>query len=73
MRTLVVGGGIAGQAVSRRSASSDSQAELTLVCGEPRPPYDRVALSTLLAPGADPETLPCARRVGTRTSASRCA
>jgi nitrite reductase (NADH) large subunit len=54
MRTLVIGGGIAGQAVVEALAGQD---ELTLVCGEPRLPYDRVALSTLLSSGADPESL----------------
>ena len=43
--------------------------ELTLVCAEPRLPYDRVALSTLLASGADPDTLTLRPRAGTRTSA----
>jgi nitrite reductase (NADH) large subunit len=57
MRTLIVGGGIAAQAVLEAVREQDSQAELTLVCAEPRLPYDRVALSTLLASGADAETL----------------
>ena len=57
MKTLVVGGGIAGQAVVEAIREQDSQHELTLICAEPRLPYDRVALSTLLASGADPDTL----------------
>ena len=57
MRTLIVGGGIAAQAVIEAVREQDSQAELTLICAEPRLPYDRVALSTLLASGADAETL----------------
>jgi len=57
MRTLVIGGGIAGQAVVEAIRDQDPDHELTLVCGEPRLPYDRVALSTLLADGADPDTL----------------
>ena len=54
MRTLVIGGGIAGQAVVEALVEQD---DLTLVCAEPRLPYDRVALSTLLASGADPDSL----------------
>ncbi len=57
MRVLVVGGGIAGQAVLEAIRERDSDIELTLACAEPRLPYDRVALSTLLASGADPDTL----------------
>jgi nitrite reductase (NADH) large subunit len=57
VRTLVIGGGIAGQAVLEAVREQDPAAELTLVCAEPRLPYDRVALSTLLASQADPETL----------------
>jgi nitrite reductase (NADH) large subunit len=57
MRTLIVGGGIAAQAVIEAVRERDAEAELTLICAEPRLPYDRVALSTLLASGADAETL----------------
>ena len=57
MRTLVIGGGIAGQAVLEAIRERDPRHELTLACAEPRLPYDRVALSTLLASGADPDTL----------------
>ena len=57
MRVLVVGGGIAGQAVLEAIRERDPDVELTLACAEPRLPYDRVALSTLLASGADPDTL----------------
>ena len=57
MRTLVIGGGIAGQAVVEAVRERDPDLELTLACAEPRLPYDRVALSTLLASGADPDTL----------------
>ena len=35
----------------------DPDHAVTLACAEPRLPYDRVALSTLLASGADPDTL----------------
>jgi len=47
MRVLVVGGGIAGQAVLEAVREHDREIELTLACAEPRLPYDRVALSTL--------------------------
>jgi len=57
MRVLVVGGGIAGQAVLEAIRERDENVELTLACAEPRLPYDRVALSTLLVNGADPDTL----------------
>lgn len=57
MKVLVIGGGIAGQAVLEAIRERDSDIELTLACAEPRLPYDRVALSTLLANGADPDTL----------------
>jgi nitrite reductase (NADH) large subunit len=57
MSTLVVGGGIAGQAVLEAIREHDRHEALTLVSAEPRLPYDRVALSTLLASGADPDTL----------------
>jgi nitrite reductase (NADH) large subunit len=57
VRTLIVGGGIAGQAVLEAIRERDPDHELTLACAEPRLPYDRVALSTLLASGADPQTL----------------
>lgn len=45
---LVVGGGIAGQAVCEELRRRDAETPLTLVCGEPRLPYDRVALSHVL-------------------------
>ena len=48
MRTLVIGGGIAGQAVLEAVRERDPDHELTLVCAEPRLPYDRVALSKAL-------------------------
>jgi nitrite reductase (NADH) large subunit len=57
MKVLVIGGGIAGQAVLEAIRERDTDIELTLACAEPRLPYDRVALSTLLANGADPDTL----------------
>jgi nitrite reductase (NADH) large subunit len=54
---LVIGGGIAGQAVCEAVRERDPEVELTLVCGEPRLPYDRVSLSSLLAAGAEPSSL----------------
>ena len=50
---LVVGGGIAGQAVVEAIREHDALTPVTLVCAEPRLPYDRVALSTLLATGEE--------------------
>ena len=55
---VIVGGGIAGQAVCEALRERDPDVEITLVCAEPRVPYDRVRLSTLLVSGEDPETLP---------------
>jgi nitrite reductase (NADH) large subunit len=52
-RVLVVGGGIAGQAVCEGLAA---RADVTLVCGEPRLPYDRVSLGRLLT-GETPDAL----------------
>ncbi len=54
---MVVGGGIAGQAFCEALRKRDAGVAITLVCGEPRLPYDRVNLSTLLVSGAAPETL----------------
>ena len=50
---VVIGGGIAGQAVCEAVRERDMEVPLTLVCEEPRLPYDRVALSALLADEAD--------------------
>jgi len=46
---LVIGGGIAGQAVCERVRERDPHVGLTLLCKEAALPYDRVALSHLLA------------------------
>ena len=54
--TLVIGGGIAGQSVCEEVRALDPELPLTLVCGEPRLPYDRVNLSKLLD-GAEPGAL----------------
>jgi nitrite reductase (NADH) large subunit len=54
---VVVGGGIAGQAVVEAVRERDPEVPLTLLCGEPRLPYDRVRLSELLVSGDDVEGL----------------
>jgi nitrite reductase (NADH) large subunit len=54
---LVVGGGIAGQAVCEAIRRRDREIALTIVCEEARAPFDRVGLSTLLAEDADAEEL----------------
>lgn len=53
----IVGGGIAGQSLCEEIRARDSQTPLTLICGEPRIPYDRVRLSELLVGGEDPALL----------------
>jgi nitrite reductase (NADH) large subunit len=45
---LVIGGGIAGQAVCEAVRARDTDVPLTLVCGEDHLPYDRVRLGDLL-------------------------
>lgn len=47
LRVLVVGGGIAGQAACEQLTGEDCA--VTLVCGEPHLPYDRVNLGKLLS------------------------
>jgi nitrite reductase (NADH) large subunit len=54
---LIVGGGIAGQAVCEALRARDPEVPLTLLCGEPRLPYDRVVLSHLLSGEAAEEDL----------------
>ena len=54
---VIVGGGIAGQAVCEALRDRDRDVGITLVCGEPSAPYDRVRLSEILVSGEDPETL----------------
>lgn len=54
---LVVGGGIAGQAVCEAVRSRDPHVPLTLVCGEEHAPYDRVRLGALLEPDGSVEDL----------------
>jgi nitrite reductase (NADH) large subunit len=45
---LVIGGGIAGQAVCEAVRARDRDVALTLLCGEAERPYDRVRLGALL-------------------------
>src|ERR1044072_9934748 len=54
---VIVGGGIPGQAVCEALRERDPDVGITLVCGEPSAPYDRVRLSEILVSGEDPETL----------------
>jgi nitrite reductase (NADH) large subunit len=54
---VIVGGGIAGQAVCEAVRERDPDVPVTLVCAEPSAPYDRVRLSEILVSGEDPETL----------------
>ena len=54
---VIVGGGIAGQALVEAIREHDRGVAVTLVCGEPRLPYDRVRLSELLVSGEDPDDL----------------
>ena len=54
---VIVGGGIAGQAVCEALRDRDPDVAITLVCGETSAPYDRVRLSEILVSGEDPETL----------------
>jgi nitrite reductase (NADH) large subunit len=46
---LVIGGGIAGQAVCEELRRRDADTPVVMLCGEPRLPYDRVILSHLLS------------------------
>ncbi|HEX6389320.1 MAG TPA: nitrite reductase large subunit NirB [Solirubrobacteraceae bacterium] len=54
---LVIGGGIAGQAVCEAVRERDPHVAITLVCGEPHKPYDRVRLGALLSEDGDVEEL----------------
>src|SRR4051812_32600125 len=54
---LVIGGGIAGQAVCEATRQLHPDVPITLVCGEEHPPYDRVRLGQLLTPGATVDEL----------------
>ena len=54
---VIVGGGIAGQAVCEALRERDPDVAITLICGESVAPYDRVRLSEILVSGEDPQTL----------------
>jgi nitrite reductase (NADH) large subunit len=54
---VIVGGGIAGQSVCEEVRLRDPGVPITLICGEPSAPYDRVRLSEILVSGEDPQTL----------------
>jgi nitrite reductase (NADH) large subunit len=54
---IVVGGGIAGQAVCEAIRDRDRDVPLVMICGEPRLPYDRVRLSEILVSGESAEAL----------------
>jgi nitrite reductase (NADH) large subunit len=53
----IVGGGIAAQALCEEVRERDASVPLTMICGEPCPPYDRVRLSEILVSGEEPEAL----------------
>jgi nitrite reductase (NADH) large subunit len=54
---VIAGGGIAGQAVCEAVRERDREVPITLVCGEPRRPYDRVRLSEILVSGENADSL----------------
>jgi nitrite reductase (NADH) large subunit len=54
---VVVGGGIAGQALCEALRARDPEVTIALVCGESELPYDRVRLSELLLNGGSPADL----------------
>ena len=56
-RVLVIGGGIAGQAACEAIRERDADVSLTMLCEEPRLPFDRVSLSNLLDGEAGVEAL----------------
>ncbi|HEU4600252.1 MAG TPA: FAD-dependent oxidoreductase, partial [Solirubrobacterales bacterium] len=54
---VIVGGGIAAQSVCEELRERDSALPLTVICGEPCLPYDRVRLSELLVSDEAPAAL----------------
>jgi nitrite reductase [NAD(P)H] large subunit len=54
---VVVGGGIAAQSLCEAVRERDAAVPLTMICAEPRLPYDRVRLSELLLSDESPEAL----------------
>lgn len=57
MHILIIGGGIAAQSVAEALRERDTTARITMICEEPRLPWDRVSLSHILIDGEDAETL----------------
>jgi nitrite reductase (NADH) large subunit len=53
----IIGGGIAGQSLAEELRARDAEVPITLICGEPVPPYDRVRLSELLVADGGVEAL----------------
>jgi nitrite reductase (NADH) large subunit len=53
----VIGGGIAAQALCEEVRARDPEVPLTMICGEPCLPYDRVRLSEILVSGEEPGAL----------------
>jgi nitrite reductase (NADH) large subunit len=54
---VVVGGGIAAQSLCEAIREGEREVPLTMLCGEPRLPYDRVRLSELLVTDETPSAL----------------
>jgi nitrite reductase (NADH) large subunit len=54
---LIVGGGIAGQAVAEALRDRGAELSIAMICEEPRLPFDRVSLSHLLVDGKDADAL----------------
>jgi nitrite reductase (NADH) large subunit len=53
----IIGGGIAGQSLAEELRARDAAVGITLICGEPVAPYDRVRLSELLVGDAGIDAL----------------
>ncbi|MBJ7473004.1 MAG: NAD(P)/FAD-dependent oxidoreductase, partial [Solirubrobacteraceae bacterium] len=53
MHILIIGGGIAAQSLAEALRERDTTARITMICEEPRLPWDRVSLSHLLVDGDD--------------------
>ena len=51
MHILIIGGGIAAQSLAEAVRERDTTSSITMVCEEPRLPWDRVSLSHLLIDG----------------------
>jgi nitrite reductase (NADH) large subunit len=57
-RLVIVGGGIAGVAAAEAARAASDEAEITLVCAEPEPPYYRLNLTRYLAREIGRDALP---------------